>query len=365
MAAKRSANPETRRPLDVSKLAADVKAVIRDQAKLASAPATDARLARIWPPWNALPPDMLPEEKARILTFDKAADNYRGSEESALVERLHEQFDYLPLDKNQFEQALVAASRWSTLIAFYQTTVELYLNVVEVQWAFGHVDANAAARIAILRAAKELQLTHPGLLEAGAPKLTDIELLLARYNAYADARRAALVALVDLIVKLPDMHSEIKLRLKEQALGVPRVPEGVLRHLYIARLIALGICSPTRQRDFERDEWPKLSLHQRQTFDRIRRKPRFGKEPYAAFAIWVLDNRPIFENQKFGWKWKHIMAAAVAKGIQCPKTGLKQWRHRNNLELEIPPGPSTTDSTGARLSASLLSPPPVFGDVIS
>ena len=50
----------------------DVRAIFQHWEDLAARPATDGQLAKIWPPWNALPPDMIPEVKRRILTLDES-----------------------------------------------------------------------------------------------------------------------------------------------------------------------------------------------------------------------------------------------------------------------------------------------------
>ena len=51
--------------------------------ELAARPATDEQLAKIWPPWNALPPDMIPELKLRILTLDESSRYERDPERLA------------------------------------------------------------------------------------------------------------------------------------------------------------------------------------------------------------------------------------------------------------------------------------------
>ena len=102
----------------------------------------------------------------------------------------------------------------------------------------------------------------------------------------------------------------------------------------------------------------------RRKFNRLRRKPHFGKEPYVSFLVWVLDNRPIFEHRDFRWQWKDILIAAEERQIECSKSGLKQWANRNGIKLKVKRGQPSADTKGPRRSASLLSPPPVFGTIL-
>ena len=75
------------------------------------------------------------------------------------------------------------------------------------------------------------------------------------------------------------------------------------RHLYIARLDALGICSSARFDKFMAEDFLKLGREERQAFYAMSLKRRHGKEPYAAFLVWVIDNRPVFEHREFPWHW--------------------------------------------------------------
>jgi hypothetical protein len=69
--------------------------------------------------------------------------------------------------------------------------VENHEGLVEHQWAFRDADAQATERIAIVRAAKEIQPTNPGLLDSRTPTLADIWLLQSRCQAYTHAREPA------------------------------------------------------------------------------------------------------------------------------------------------------------------------------
>jgi len=71
----------------------EVYRLMKHQIEASNRSATDEQLARIWPPWNALPPDMLPEEKRYILTasfYDRdqsARENERREHLARLQQR--------------------------------------------------------------------------------------------------------------------------------------------------------------------------------------------------------------------------------------------------------------------------------------
>lgn len=307
---------------------------------------------------------MIPELKRRILTLDERNEYERDPEWLAAFHELRCRFACLPLDPHEFNQALNEAERWSKLALFYQTTLAHHIDLVTRQWSFADADAHAAGRIAIFRAVREIEMTHPGLIKSTSPKLADITYLDSRYTAYSKARQEALAALADILYKVPGVRTGKHLPPDEVALGVPHPPDDVPRYLYIARLNALGVCSLARLAEFMREDYPKLDRSQRQQFHRMKRKPRFGKEPYVALRVWLLDNRPIFEHEQFAWQWCDIHPVADEKGIKCPSTSLKQWAYLNRLRLRVRRGPATVDNVRIVRSKPLLSPAPVFGHVL-
>lgn len=198
----------------------DVLAIFKQWKDLAARPPTGEQLALIWPMWNALPADMIPELKRRILVFDESNKYLQDPEQRAAFVRLRRQFPRLPLDSLEFTQALNRAEGWSKLVLFLQTTLAHHKDLVTRQWAFAEADAHAAGRIAIFRAAQELEITHPGLLKSTSPKLVDIALLESRYAAYSKARDEALTALASLLYKVPGMRAGKRLPIDKVALGV-------------------------------------------------------------------------------------------------------------------------------------------------
>lgn len=170
-------------------------ALIQRRIDLAKQPATDEQLAQIWPPWNSLPADLLPEEKRWILTFDEDTKRHPRPERQAHLEALRPRFPCLPFDRDEYHQALNQAHTWATLLGLLQTTRTHHQALILKQWAFAEADSQASGRIAIYRAAEELKLTHAGLLDSRAPKLSDIQTLQSRYDAYKAARKQSLDAL--------------------------------------------------------------------------------------------------------------------------------------------------------------------------
>jgi hypothetical protein len=378
----------------ILRTASNFRAFHLHEHDLAAKPATDKQLAQIWQPWNALPEDILPEDKHRILTGDfyeiplaketQVEDNQNREQ----LGKLKRQFDYLPLDRSAYNQTFDKVLRWAALTKFLQTTLHgheamvesrmdrrhaprrarfftpSYKSLIEKLLNFQGYDDAHTSRVAIHRAANELELLRPGFFELAAPTLADIALLDDRYSSYLNAREQALTALSDLVFKVPGMRTGRVLPINERALGVPHPPVDVPRYLYIARLDALGICSSKRLKKFLRYELPKRNRPQRQKFERMRRKPKFGKEPYAGFLIWVFDNRPVFEHSSFGWQWSDIQKAAEDLHIDCPKSVLKQWAHRNRVVLKVKRGQPGSRARGFANSIRLLSPAPAFGDVL-
>lgn len=339
--------------------------ILRHLDELDAQPATGAQLDRIWPPWNALREDLLPEEKRRILTLDESSGHDCDSTQFALFQELRQRFGYLPLDRHEYNQAFKRACLWATLVTFARTTSDLHKSLVDRQWAFADANSQALGRVAISRTVQEIGLTHPGLLKSKRPTLEQIQILEDCYTAYSHAREQALSALADLVFKVPGMRTGKVLPLYARARGVPEPPPDVPIHLFLGRLDALGICSPERLKDFMREVLPRMGRKSRQEFYRMSLRPHYGKEPYAALRVWLLENRPILENEQFGWQWSDVQMAAGEKQIEYPHTGLRQWasRHCHGLHLKI--GPATKDDGGIQLSKRLLSPAPVFGGILN
>jgi hypothetical protein len=342
-------------------------------------PATDAQLARLWPLWNALPATRLPEDKFHILNGGLTAEHQTH------LKRLRRQFprSEFPLStkadataqddltRAEHHQALLAAEAWAKLLDFRDTTRTHHQALVENQWAYRDADYHASGRIAIWRTFRELEITHPQL-ELSRPTLADIAHVQERFTAYREALANALAALARLLFKIPAFRNlpPDPLPLAERALGVPNPPDNVPRFLYIARLKALGICSPARLAEFMRDDFPKLDQAKRKQFNRVAAQPRHGKDPFPALRVWCLDNAPIF--RQFKWQCQDVLTAASEKGIPCPcarsetqaRMAFKTWASRHRLSLRLKRGTTPYSDFEIRRSKPLLSPPPVFGDVL-
>lgn len=341
--------------------------------------ASDAQLARLWPLWNALPADLLPEDKFHILNGGVTAEH------RAHLQRLNRQFrpsDFPlcakaaataqdDLTRAAHYQALLKVKAWAQLLDFRDSTRARYQALVEHQWAYRDADFHASGRIAIWRAFRELEVTHPDL-DLARPTLADIAHVEERYTAYAAALTNALAALARLLYKTPAFRNlpPDPLPLAERALGVPNPPDNVPRFLYIARLEALGICSPARFAEFMRNDFPKLDRVRRQQFYNVAARPRHGKDPFAALLVWCLDNAPIF--RRFEWQANDVLDAAAQRSISTPKSksdsepraAFKQWAVRHRLGLQLKRGTTPYSDFQIRRSKPLLSPAPVFGDVL-
>jgi len=355
---------------DQRRLHRGVAHVFAERERLRQEPATDAQLATIWPRWNALPAEMCADTREAILTGQHFDLPDLIAEHERHLADLRQRFPgtALPLDEYAYCQAFCAVQRWHGWLLHHRTTVaprDFPKDTIPIQWTFAHADQQAPSRLGILRAVAELNLTHPQLLPNPSPTLADIELLSDRHAAYVQARKSALGALDQLLYKVPGIRTGKPLRYPLRAHGIPRPPhDDVPQFLYLARLEALGLCSPERFSKFVREDFAKLARDQRQQFYRMAANPQFGKEYYAAFLIWVQDNRPVFEHRDFDWHWKDIEQAAAARGITRPPTGLKQWASRNEIRLRLKSGPASGDDRSIRRSTPLLSPAPGFGPLL-
>lgn len=339
-----------------------VDGLISKGERLRAQPATDKQMLRLWPLWNALPNEMLPEQKFWILG---GTDIRKEQEFQRYRQELRHKFPKakIPLDQNKYHQAFAQAEQWSKHIDFIETNSQHQDRLVK-QWAFAEADAHASARVAMFRAAKEIELTHPGLLQNTSPTLEQIRYLNDRFRCYHAAREESLGALEAILYKVPGIRARRPVPHLKRAIGVPHPPDDVPHYLYLARLHALGVCSPERFAKFIQEGFPKLKSTQRQRFERMKMKPRFGKEPFAALRVWIFENRPVFEHVEFQWQWIDVQAAAAERKIRCPRISLKQWAYDTKLRLKVKRGPATASDYRIKRSAPLLSPAPVFGDIL-
>ena len=95
----------------------EISAEFQRMIDTANCPATDEQMAKIWPPWNELPSNMIPELKRRVLTYDES-NGYVSLEQREALEHLRLKFPCLPLNKREYNQTLNLAAQWSKLLDF-------------------------------------------------------------------------------------------------------------------------------------------------------------------------------------------------------------------------------------------------------
>ncbi len=317
------------------------------------------RLAELWQPWNALPADMLPEEKALVLAgFPRPRFLTR-------LQKLRVKFWKLPFDRCEYGPALDAAVRWNTRVNFARHTRKKFFNLVNRQWSFREADDQAVGRLAIFRTSRELEITHPGFLENPTPTPAEICHLNQRYQAYSEARQNAFNQLDRLLYRLPGMRKGETVDLLRRALGTPHPPDDLPHHIYIARLDALGICSKRRLHEFFQTDLPALNRSERQEFYRFSQKPNQGKDPYPALKVWIVDNVPVF--RAFDWRWPDVHTAAENLGlidrtkIRSHESLMKMvsnWELAWEMKVGVPP---RSQAGEVKRSGHLLSIPPRFG----
>jgi hypothetical protein len=327
---------------------------------------TNAQLARIWPPWNALPAELSPEDKCKILIYKGEREAYPDPRRVAQIKDLQRTFPFLPFGP-EYTQALRMAVLWQARTAFAHRTLKHSETTAREHGAFAHADFHASEDVAIFRAAKEIEMTESdGFLDDHSPSLEKIELIEKRYQAYLQSHKRAFDELTKRIYgpiyKFPGVVRYEWLPVDKVALGWPNSPDVVPRHLFIARLDALYICGPERFANFIRADFPRLTRHERQEFYKMSLTARVGKDANAALAVWLLDNRPIFENQTYRWQWGEIRDAALALQIPCPEN-IKQFNYDQKLGIKIARGTgSILNLELFEMSKKLLSPKPVFAD---
>jgi hypothetical protein len=288
------------------------------RAELGRKPATDEQLARLWPAWNALPAEMLPERRRQILLGKPPSpgpdrENYT---------KLRRRFRYLPFCKFEYKQALDAAVAWSDLIRRGRIFLKQGSAGVEAQICFSTFDDTDEGYVAIYRTAKELAITHPGLLEMCAPSLADINHLRFRYGAYLRARLDA-IALVAPIVFVPGLKSKARLSFEGQTFGDPGPEPNFPLHIYIARLAAFGKCSPARLAEFFAERFLRLSRPQKEEFCNEYHRPTIGRQRYTdpLLPVWLADNAPLFA--AFKSRWQSILEAAQRRFISNAREGCR------------------------------------------
>ena len=356
-----------------TRLAARIQQQISVHVQLASQSATESQLARLWPLWNTLPQSLLPEDKSSILNgglTDRDWKHLRSLRRKFPRSEfpLSSATDATPQDqltRAAHRQALKAAVSWTTLLKFYESTRQRHHELVRRQWVYHDADFHASGRIAIWRAFQELAVTHPRL-DTSCPTLVDIAHVQDRYTAYNASLSRALAAVHRLLYKIPAIQNlpAKPLPPDQRAVGLPNPPAHLPPFLYVARLEALGLCSAERFANFMRDDFPKLGRAQRQQFYRVASEPRHRKDPYAALLVWVLDNAPIIKS--FGWQANDLLKAAAGKSIERPNSirGFIQWSSRHRLDVALKRGTTPYSDSAICRSTPLLSPPPVFGDVL-
>lgn len=287
--------------LDPNRVAQAANEQIQRGIELSKRPATDSQLAQIWPPWNFLPASLLPEEKHRILTCDKGNKHHLSPDDRLHWKASRRRFRRLPFDPDEYYQAFLVACRWSELTSFAETTLRLHKQLVEAQLDYSTFDNLLTGRVAIYRVVQELEFTRPGLLKVAAPTLADVQHLQQRYQAYLQARSDA-IALLHPLVFLRSLSSARELPYKQRAFGLPHPPENFPRHLYIARLAALGKSSSKRLDEFMARDFLKLSRAEMDQFcDEYHRPSKARQGKYLFLAVWLADNAPLFNAFKLTW----------------------------------------------------------------
>ena len=280
-----------RRKKDQDEATINARRLLAERAEAEAEPPTDDLLKIVWDRWHKLPEGLLPEEKRLILLSLGVAD----ARHSLHGDFLTAQAGGVLLTP-QFSKSVDRAARWTQLVDYLRSTRKEeedggHRELIERHWAWEHPVNSAVGRIAILRAGRELDFTHPGLIEKAAPSLNDISTLEDRYAAYTEARKHGLNWLRPRLEKL--IPKGLRLAWEHRAPAVWSSREDVSRALIIAALDALGLCSKSQMTRCRRVDLPLMSENQRRRFDATCRKRADRGNTIFPLKLWLCDNAPL------------------------------------------------------------------------
>jgi hypothetical protein len=251
---------------------------------------------------------------------------------------------------------LIEAARWWTeMKATIRSTCELHLNLVRANLRFASYDSHATARVVAYRLAEELKVTRPKVLDSQQPEYTDIEHAKARFGDYQNARELAL-GLIESLVYVQGLRSKTPVSRTDRAPG-PRPPPDIPKHVYIARLAKLGMCSERRLKAFMAEEFLRLPYRKQAEFLEAYHLPLKGRSRYGTLPVWLSDNTPVFI--EFNWRWRDVFDAICNQLPKHPadSEALRKYASKHNIAPRFEP---TSDALAqVSKSSPLLSPAPI------
>lgn len=271
-------------------------------------PASAQMLKVVWGAWHKLPSDLSPEEKKGLLMGN-------------LPER---EGDYFPAGfgkrvaqfARDYTRTIEVAENWARMIERLRSAEEGLVRRTEHQLRWDRPVLQDIDRIALLRTAKELRVTHKGLIERPSPSLEDINLIQYRHREYVDARQLGIERVRRLLDKMIRPGSPVPYERRAPAAWTER--NDVLKGYMIAAMRALGLCPDDEWGKFEEDELPGLNGNERRKFEAIHRKRALCSNSVEVFRLWLIDNAPLIRRHDLrpGELWEH----ASKLGMQVPSS---------------------------------------------
>ena len=369
----RMTKPQSKSRAQYRKVSAAVLAQFEQKESAALLPATNERLAAIWPAWCALPIDFDSGERDAILTGRHLDFGDYGQHYNRLTKNFKK---LLPLAVTEYRETLKAAEDWWRLMIVARSVVDANKSEIEKQLRYESFDKSLIGFMAAYRMHKEFAKIRPDLLVQGkCPTLKDLNFVNSRHAAYLIGRRDAVEILSGLIF-VKELLAERNLPFELKMRG--KLELRFYRHLLVARLKAYGKCSVRLFDWFMKHDFVKLTDVERAAFHKECESPVIGREEYIYLRLWawLAENAPVFNFCKTGWP--AIFNEVVLRfNLRAPKgcrfhpsnyeTLKIQWRDftishglSNPPRISLPIGPPRKNRQP--IPSELLTPVPDFSN---
>lgn len=279
-----------------------------------AAPPDEARLQTVWKLWHQCPGDSDADERIDLLTEFEGSLYGISKDLRDQYCKLRRRFPKLiPLDAARYHPELQLAGLWFRHVTQIRVNEERHQAKVLRNLRFSDFDSEAPYRVALWRAAAELRITKPTLLNKPDPTVEDIRLLTQLIDEYTAHRNDAR-AIITRQVYLSSLSVDRRLKRSEIPGAYPAPPPQIPRYIFFARLAGLGICSEPKLKLFMADEFLKLPPAEQHRFIDERHgavKRIHPKSDRAIATAWVTDNRRVFET----FRWSHVEIHAAARHV--------------------------------------------------
>lgn len=358
-----------------------------NEAPSPSLPKTNVeRLRKVFEALAALGDRVPIDTRLHILALDPDDDDESAFTDRKLLNRFQREhlFSYseirtkfgLPFSSQQYRDEFTVAEHWLSLREMVETN-RLPPNAAAIRDArmFRCFDSSAVGRLAAWRVEQELIRFGPVKPDEFAPSCEQVRHVLERLAQYKEAREQA-NRIIWRLIDLPKLAAGRELPFSKRAGGTPNLPQefskNVPRYRYIARLLALGLCSKPRQlrffcgqdsKDSTREQIPEfltLAESEQQDFVKILNRKTRGSLRSGAVLPWLCDNWPVFT--RFLWRSNDISDGQrfVFAGNPVSASAVRQAARREKFMPHLKEGAlsSAEEKSASHRSIELLTPKP-------